>query len=247
MTDPKLTHELVEHAEHAQTQYLPFRIRIAHSNDDIRRAVAVRTQAYGRHVPGMEEVLKDPEPDDDRDDAVLLIAESKEDGQVLGSMRAITNARYPLHLEHELALPAALRGRKLAEAWRLTVLNSEPARMVAPALYKSLYKMCVCSGVDYVLVAARPPVNRIYRAMQFKDALNGEKFALSNTLNIPHGLYYLPIREAFTLWETAKWPLYPFMALTHHPDIEIDFDVVCRRFQSLPAMNGGAIHRNLTI
>ena len=45
MTDPKLTLDLAEPAEQAPTQLLPFRIRIARSDDDIRRAVAVRTQA----------------------------------------------------------------------------------------------------------------------------------------------------------------------------------------------------------
>ncbi len=247
MTDPDLIHGRSDGELPAQTQALPFRVRIASSEEDIYRAVAVRTQAYGRHVPGMELVLKDPEPDDYREDAVLLIAESKDDGQVLGSLRAITNARQPLHLEHEIELPVLFRGHHLLEAWRLTVLNSEPARLVAPALYKSLFELSVRSGIDYVLVAARPPVDRIYRSMQFKDALDGKKMALSNTLNMPHGLYYIPVREAGTLWRDAKWPLYPFMALTRHPDIEIDHDVVRRRFQQVSLMNGGATPCNITL
>lgn len=247
MTDPDTPNGRSGSDLAMQTQALPFRVRLASSEDDIYRAVAVRTQAYGRHVPGMEMVLKDPEPDDYRDDAVLLIAESKQDGQVLGSMRLITNARQPLHLEHEVELPGLFHGHRLLEAWRLTVLNCEPARMVAPALYKSLFELSVHSNIDYVLVAARPPVDRIYRSMQFKDALNGQKMALSNTLNMPHGLYYIPVREAGTLWRDAKWPLYPFMALTRHPDIEIDHDVVRRRFQQVSLMNGGATPCNITL
>jgi hypothetical protein len=229
------------------TQTLPFRVRLAESAADLRQAVAVRTQAYGRHVPGMEEVLKEPEPDDFRDDAILLIAESKLDGQVLGSMRLITNAQQALHLEHELELPRLFQGRRLLEAWRLTVRNCEQGRMVAAALYKSLYEVSFHSCIDYVLVVARHPVDRLYKAMQFKEALGGQKVTLSNTLNLPHGLYYLPVREADTLWRAAQCPTYPFMALTRHPDIEIDFDVVRRRFNQGSLVNGGAAPRNLAI
>lgn len=232
-------------AEH--TQSLPFRIRLAHSEADLRQAIAVRTEAYGRRVPGMDEVLREPETDDFRDDAVLLVAESKRDGEVLGSMRLITNLQQPLHLEHDIALPLPFQNKKLLEAWRLTVKNSESARMVASALYKSLYEISFYNRIDFVLVVARHPVDRLYKAMQFKDALAGEKFALSNTLNLPHGLYYLPIREADSLWRHADCPMYPFMAMTRHPDIEIDHDLVHRRFHQPSLWKGGGASHNLAV
>lgn len=240
MTDPLLVNGRPYSSLPEQTQSLPFRIRVASSEADLRQAVAVRTQAYGRHVPGMEEVLKAPEPDDYRDDAVLLIAECKEDGQVLGSMRLLTNAQHPLHLEEELEIPAQFQGRKLLEAWRLTVRNAPQARMVPAALYKSLYEISYHSGIDYVLVVARHPVDRLYKAMQFREALGGQKLALSNTLNLPHGLFYLPIQEADSLWRKARCPMYPFMALTTHPDIEIDHDLIRRRFYQAASSKGNA-------
>ncbi len=229
------------HAE--ATQSLPFRVRLASDERDLRRAIAVRMQAYGRHVPGMEEVLSAPESDDFRSDAVLMLAESKSDGQVLGSMRLLTNIQHPLHLEEELDLPRQFHGRKLLEAWRLTVRPGEAARQVSTALYKALYEVSFHAGIDHVLVVARNPVDRLYRAMQFKDALEGKKIALSNTLFLPHGLYYLPVKEADALWRAAECPMYPFMAQTHHPDIEIDHDVVHRRFHSrdVPLAHGPAV------
>lgn len=236
MTDPLLPPDRPYSVSPEQTQALPFRIRVASSETDLLQAVALRTQAYGRHVPGMDAVLKAPEPDDYRDDAVLLLAESKSDGQILGSMRLLTNARHPLHLEQEIRLPARFQGRKLLEAWRLTVRHGGEARMVSAALYKSLYEVSFHSGIDDVLVVARHPVDRIYKSMQFKEALGGQKLALSNTLNLPHGLYYLPVREADTLWRTARCPLYPFMALTRHPDIDIDHAAISRRFHEAPRM-----------
>ena len=218
------------HAE--STQSLPFRVRLARDEQDLRRAVAVRMQAYGRRVPGMDDVLSAPEPDDFRSDAVLLLAESKEDGQVLGSMRLMTNICQPLHLEEEVDLPSMFKGTRMLEAWRLTVAPGEAARMVSTALYKSLYEVSFHAGIDHVLVLARSPVDRLYKAMQFMDAMPGQKIALANTLYLPHGLYYLPVQQADTLWRAAQCPTYRFMAQTHHPDIEIDHDVVRRRFHS---------------
>ena len=211
-------------------QQLPFRIRLVQSETDLKRAVAVRMQAYARCVPGMATVLQEPEPEDYRDDAVLLMAESKTDGQILGSMRLITNVQQALHFGLGTPLPALFYQRRLLAAGRLTVCHSEQSRLVASALYKSLYEISFHARMDHVLVTARHPVDRLYKAMQFKDALNGQKLAQSHTLNLPHGLYYLPVREADTLWRTAQCPLYPFMALTHHPDIEIDHALVHRRF-----------------
>ena len=129
--------------------------------------------------------------------------------------------------------------KRMLEAWRLTVLHCEESRMVAAALYKSLYEISYHVGIDYVLVVARKPVDRLYKSMQFIEALNGQKLALKNTLNLPHGLFYLPVREADALWQLAQCPLYPFMALTRHPDIEIDLEEVHRRFHQLTQLNGG--------
>lgn len=247
MTDPSVTTGRPYSVHPERTQSLPFRIRLASSEADLLRAVAVRTQAYGRHVPGMEEVLREPEADDHRDDAVLLLAESKDDNQILGSMRLITNLQHPLHLEEELDIPPEFQGCKLLEAWRLTVRNCPQARMVSAALYKSLYEVSYHAGIDHVLVVARQPVDRIYRSMQFKEALGGQKLALSNTLNLPHGLYYLPIREADALWRHAECPLYPFMALTSHPDIEIDHDAIRRRFRGETVMHGDGTAHNIMV
>jgi hypothetical protein len=247
MTDPYPSTQLPYSVHPEYTQALPFRVRMAQGEADLRRALAVRTQAYGKHVPGMEEALKEPENDDFRKDAVLLMAESKATGQVLGSVRLVSNIQQPLLMEHEVDLPARFVGRALMGAWRLTVLNCEAARMVASAFYKSLYEVSFHAGIDYVLVTARRPVDRLYKAMQFQDALGGQKVILSDTLNLPHGLYYLPVREADTLWRAAQCPLYPFMALTRHPDIEIDHDVVRRRFNQACFMNGGAAPRNIAI
>lgn len=217
-------------AEVTHTERLPFRVRLADGQDDLERLVRLRATAYGRHVAGMEQVLALPEEDDLRLDVALIIAECKSSGEVLGSMRLVTNFTRPLHIETEVQLPQQFLRKKLMEAWRLTVRPGPAGRMVTAALYKVLYEASYFSGVDHVLVVARRPVDRLYQAMQFKEALKGQKIALSNTLGLPHSLYHLPVKDADRLWREAHCALYSFMATVVHPDLEVNYHEVQQRF-----------------
>lgn len=213
-----------------RTESLPFRVRLANTDHDLHRLVQLRAAAYGRHVPGMERVLAQPEEDDFRPDVALILAECKTTGEVLGSMRLVTNFQHPLHIETEIELPALFTARNLMEAWRLTVRPGPAGKMVTAALYKVLYEVGYAADVDHVLVVARRPVDRLYQSMQFKEALAGRKIALSNTLGLPHSLYHLPVKDADRLWRQAQCALYPFMAMTVHPDLEVHHHEVTQRF-----------------
>src|SRR6188472_2321739 len=202
---------------------LAFRVRLATSTTDIARAVAVRSLAYGRHVPAVGAVLRVPEPDDSRNDVLLVIAESKLDRAVLGSIRLQPNFHQPLRLETDVRLPDKLVCKRLVEFMRLTVTHGLPGRLVMAALAKASFEICHRSGVDYILVAGRQPVSLMYESMQFDDLLDGGTVNLSYAAGLPHGIYCLPVREADRRWRTASHSLYPFMAHTEHPDIEIDY------------------------
>ena len=86
-------------------ELLPFRVRLAESPQDIDGAVEIRAAAYARHIPALGQALRKPEADDLRPDALLLIAESKLDGVVVGSLRLQHNFDRPLRIEGELTLP----------------------------------------------------------------------------------------------------------------------------------------------
>lgn len=203
---------------------LPFRVRIANLQDDLNRILALRAQAYGRHLPEMAKRLEQAEPDDLRDDALLLVAQCKESDQLLGSVRLLTNVERPLCIEHEVQLPAHFHRSHLLEARRMTVLNAPKARMAMPALNKAIYEICHYCGIDIVLITARRPVDRLYRAMQFKDALQGARIPLPDVNNVPHIVLYREIESAENaVLAAAQWPFYDFMAKTRHPDIHIDF------------------------
>lgn len=224
------------------TQSLPFRVRLAQGTADLEKALALRALAYGRHLPELADSMALTEPDDLRPDALLLMAESKDDGRILGSMRLINNLHRPIRAQEEATLPARFQGRRLAEAKRLNVMPGTQGRMVSTAMCKALYEICYLSKMDEVLINARSPVDRMYRLMQFEDALDGGKLYFSDAPTLALGLYSLPVRDAESKWRSAQCPLYGFMALTAHPDIQIDYDVVHQRFSQLKAVNHGMRH-----
>lgn len=208
----------VSPSDHAD---LPFRVRLARSEADLARVLALRSAAYSRHVAGMAQAFLQAEEDDSREDALIFMAEHKETGEVIGSLRLIRNRIAPLRVEDETTLPPMFRGKHLAEARRLTVAAGEQGRVVSPALSKVLYETCFALGVDHLLITARTPVDRFYRMMRFEDALGGQVLQLPDVGNIPHRLLYLPIQDADAIWRESHCPLYPFMARTVHPDIMV--------------------------
>jgi hypothetical protein len=217
-----LSHRPYASAPHKR-EALAFRVRLATCAADIAKAVGVRATAYGRHVPEVGVALRAPEPDDARDDILLVIAESKLDGTVLGSMRLQPNFHRPLRIEGEARLPDRFRRKRLVEFMRLTVTNGASGRLVMPALAKASFEICYRTHIDFAFVAGRHPVSLMYQAMQFDDVLDGGMVNLSYAAGVPHSIYCLPIDEADERWRNAGHALYPFMAHTEHPDIAIDY------------------------
>lgn len=214
-------------------EHLAFRVRLATTPDDLLKAVGLRSAAYGRHVPAVGAALREPEPDDARPDVLIVIAESKLDGSVLGSMRLQPNFHRPLRIEGEARLPARFHDRRLVEFMRLTVTNGSAGRLVMPAIAKASFEICWRTGIDYAFVAGRHPVSLMYQAMQFDDVLDGATVNLSYAAGVPHNIYCLPIADADARWRRARHSLYPFMAHTEHPDIAIDYaSPALRRFAS---------------
>ena len=211
-------------------ELLPFRVRLAETAQDIEKGVEIRAAAYARHIPGLGNALRKPEPDDLRPDALLLIAESKLDGVAVGSIRLQPNFNRPLTIESALTLPETHQGRRLAEARRLGVENGASGRMVMVALVKAAYEICHACDIDFALVGGRRSVAIMYRTMLFDDILNGETVSLPWAGDLPHNIFSMPIRDADRRWLTMGHSLYDFMARTEHPDIRIDYEQVLAAF-----------------
>lgn len=213
------------------TERLPFRVRLARDEGDLARIAALRTTTYGKHVPSMVPAISVPEPEDRRPDTLLLMAESRVSGELLGAARMIHNGLQPLKIEQDFDLGTRFQRRFVAEAGRLTVAGRPESRMAALALVKAMYEICAHCHVDDAVITARTPMDRVYLAMRFDDLLHGKKKPFPPVGHLPHGVYLMPIQEADARWRESQCPMYPFMALTLHPDIDIDYQLVDQRFQ----------------
>ena len=202
-------------------EYLPFTVRQVGNQNDLDRAIRLRHLAYSRHLPEFAEALKEPEADDRADDAIILLAESKLDGSPIGTVRIQTNLYAPLNVEHSIALPDWLAGKSIAEVRRLAVAPGSAGRLVKMVLLKAVYLYCRDNHLDWILVAARPPLDRTYEQLTLRDILDGRTFIpLPRDNNVPHRVLGAPIADLPTRFAEVKHPLYSFFCITHHPDID---------------------------
>lgn len=204
------------------TEQVPFTIRVAQSDVDFDKAVRMRHAAYARHVPAVAERLRAPEPYDRQPGIVVLIAESKLDGSPLGTMRIHTSRFGPLPLEGSVELPEALRNAPRSEANRLGIVNGRIGRLVKLMLFKAYYRYCLATGIGWMVIAARSPLDRQYEALLFTDLFGGRYIPMRHGGNIPHRVLALEVAMAERRWALAGHALYDFMGRTYHPDIELD-------------------------
>lgn len=203
-------------------EILPFTVRLVRDQQDLTKAVDIRQSAYARHLPEFAETLRVPESTDAQDGVVVLLAESKLDGSALGTMRIQTNRSAPLSLEQSIDLPDWLRVRPLAQAARLGVTDAKSGRMVKTVLFKAFYQFCQQTGIEWIVIAARAPIDRQYQRLLFSDVIPGMGFTpLLQANNIPHRVLSFEIATAKARWAAAGHPLLDFMCNTYHPDIDI--------------------------
>lgn len=206
-------------APNPDIEWLPFTVRQVASATDLQKAVEVRHRAYARHLPNVAEALKVPEHDDMDENVVLLIAESKVDGSALGTVRIQTNRTQALNLEQFITLPDRINGKTIAEVRRLAVAPGTPGRLVRMLLLKAVYQICAHNNIDWILVGARPPLDRMYEQLTLADVLAGQTF-LPKQNNIPHRVLGLETRTFHDRLEATNNPLLGFFFETEHPDIQ---------------------------
>lgn len=206
---------------------LPFTIRVVRDNADLHKAIGIRQAAYERHVPEFASTLGKPESDDLEPGSVVLLAESKMDGEPLGTMRIQTNMYGPLGVEHSTILPAWLKGHAMSEASRLGVSAARIGRVAKTAMFKAFYLFCVEAGIEWMVITARSPVDRQYEQLMFQDVFPGQGYIpMEHVGNIPHRVLAFEIATAEKRWREHSHPLYNFVFRTHHPDIQIDGNLI---------------------
>lgn len=202
-------------------EWLPFTVRQVRSKGDLQKAINLRHMAYARHLPLFAEALKVPESDDLEKGVVVLIAESKLDGSTLGTVRIQTNLFNPLNMEQSIELPPRFHGKTIAEVRRLAVAPGNPGRLVKMVLLKACYQYCAQNELDWILVAARRPLDRTYEQLTLADVLDGRTFIpLPRENNVSHRVLGLETVTFLDRLMAAKHPLLNFFFHTEHPDID---------------------------
>lgn len=201
---------------------LPFSVRLVRNEEDLRKAVQVRQSAYARHLPTVAHKLQTPEAADTQPGVAVLLAESKVDGSPLGTARIQTNRYQPIPLESSIQLPKWLQGKSLAHVSRLGVVQGGIGRMVKLMLFKGLFKYWQQNDIEWAVVAARTPLDRMYEQLLFQDVFpGGEYVPLPHMDNVPHRVMAFEVATASERWARASHPLRNFMVYTRHVDLDV--------------------------
>ena len=201
---------------------------------DLTKVVQTRHAAYARHLADLASQLEQPEPADIREDVTILLAESKLDKSVLGTMRIHTNDRMALPIEKSIGLPARFSTLRLVEATRLAVANGKQGLMVKMALFKAFYLHCKQNDIDAMVIAGRSPLDRMYQRLMFEDVYpNLGYIELAHANNLPHRIQSLDLHTVEARWEAANHPLFDFFIRTHHPDLVIQYEEKASETSSL--------------
>lgn len=200
---------------------LPFTVSIA-SADQLPAVSQLRASAYGRHLPAMAEVLAKPEPADTAFGCEVIVATSKLDGSVLGTLRTHSNVVDPLPLEAAVDIQQAFGGGRLVEATRLCVERGTSASLVRNALFKALFLYGEQQNIDWLVAGGRRPVDAMYDRLLFTDIFEpGVFYPLPYAANVPHRVMCTNVAGAQELWARKAHPLYDFAFDTFHPDIDL--------------------------
>jgi len=209
------------HAAVARTEILPFRIEVA-SKAQMPGILQLRAASYGKHLPELGAKLREPEDADFRKGCEVLVATSKLDGTVLGTLRTHANVIAPLPLQMSVKLPRPFRNQRMVESTRLCIKGNPGSSLVRTALFKAFHQYCLDQQADYMLATGRKPVDRIYDSLLFQDVGQPQHFyPMTFTGGIPHRVMYLAPEKVQTLWAEEQHALTDFFFARVHPDIDL--------------------------
>lgn len=201
---------------------LPFTVRLVRNEQDLKKAVQIRQEAYARHMPDVAKNLGQPEKMDTDDGVGVLLAESKIDGSPLGSVRIQTNQFQPLALEKSVELPEWMRGMSLAQVSRFGVVHGSVGRLVKMVLVKGCLQYSQDNEIEWDVIAARPPLDKMYRQLTYQDLFPASGLIpLAHMGNAPHRIMGFEVATCKARLTTMSHPLLNFFCHTRHPDLDV--------------------------
>lgn len=207
-----------------KSEELPIRVRIVRTPEQLQRVCELRSLAYGLRNPALGELLSKPESVDFDPGTVVLLAECKATGEVVGSIRIHTNLFAPIPMQTIIDLPEKFNHLMLAELCRFCVSKSYGWPLVRMAIFKATYLYCYANQVQYTMCVARSPLNELYKTLGFVPLHDGPEdlwMPVSYVGNLEHSLLYIDVVLGEKSWRETKQPYYDFLGRTYHPDIQI--------------------------
>jgi len=201
---------------------LPFTVKIVRTEDQLAQAVRLREAAYSRHYPADPKRRLVDERADKSSQSLVLIAERKGDGELLGTIRVETGTLEP-HPVEEL-LPDELRFAESTIAYltRLAIVQGAESQLVKAALIKALHRYCFAVQIDWLIVVAVPPMDRQYLRIGFEDVHpDGALKPLPWNKKIYARVLAMDVTAAERNAKTRNHPLYDFLFRSFCPDIQI--------------------------
>jgi hypothetical protein len=137
-----------------------FRVRLARTPRDIKRAISIRPEKYAKHDPSFLLELVGAEADDVSADSIVIIAEDVERGDVLGTFRMEGNFNSAIYEEHIPEIKQHVPRGRLVSVSRLVVSSIDTRSEIKFALFKAAVKLCQAFQVNWLIVSALPPMDR---------------------------------------------------------------------------------------
>lgn len=149
-------------------QVLPFTVSIA-APEDFGAVAKLRSQGYGRRSPSLGAALAHLEPADQpivgRE---ILVAKSKLDGALIGTMRLHVGLAEPTNVEQAIEMPAGLAGHRIMDASRFCCTAGSVCRA---AIFKAALLYAVRHEVDQFMLATLERVEPLYLSAGFAPPL----------------------------------------------------------------------------
>jgi hypothetical protein len=201
---------------------LPFIVRTARTTRDHAALSVLRAEAYARHdyLPGVSERLRSIDEADLR--STLLVAEDKDDGSIIGTIRVSSSLRGTTPVPPELP-SIEFAGEPFTYVDRFAARQGPLADVVALALIKAQWFCAYQEGVEWIIAAALPALARRYRMVGLRTLEGADR----GRFRIPHlhEKSYEAVGERLSgmpanLRRAAPF-LAPFFLEKDHPDILI--------------------------
>jgi N-acyl-L-homoserine lactone synthetase len=176
-----------------------YRFRVAETAEEFAAALELRREVYcgdfGYEIPV---------PDEYDHRSWLLIAESVDTGEIVGTMRITPREYGPVEAEEYFRLPAQLDSRHVIEISRFAIKRSHrKTRTFLPVISLGLFKLCyefsLFIGADYQVVCSKSEKMWTYQSMAFRSTGITKRYEKLN--GAEHELLFHEFRRAGTILE----------------------------------------------